>query len=171
MTDRPKLEWVYDERRDRHVAETTVDGFNVRFTRVDDKHPDLSFLGQFHHSYRPGAVDWQAFIGLPEHKHENRWLQWYTSTNYNAEHPKNDDERADIVADIKRLHAYGESWGMTDLIVIVAKAGVELSCNILGGIESDAPAEFVLERCWELADEAVAEAKAALPKLREELQK
>lgn len=166
--EKKKLNWYADAKGLR--AEEDVDGFLLVFTyRQEEYGVDLSWLGNFSDKYSKGAIDWQEYINDGSDRLRNV-LPWYTSCNYD---PHKEENREAVIADIQRLRDYGDVWDMGYLTVRVYKADIELGRASLGSIESDSEKHcqgYRDETAWELADEALVEARQMLAKKIKELQ-
>ena len=157
-----KLEW--DEKG---VGRAVVDGFDIKVRVEDEDDGDPSYLGEFHADRRKGAIDWQELMGAPA-SGGSRNLFWYSSCNYDAAKALEEDNAEElryIKEDIKRLLAYGESWGFLWVHATASRDGNELGSSSVGGIESSSYSSglsnqaMIENECWDEVLQAVAEAK------------
>ncbi len=140
------LEW--DEEHYRPVARWRQEGFDLVARRQVDEngwwiHGDE--IGTFSNDWAPGAV---------RHRGERGEYPWFIPADPERRH-----------ALYERARAYGRTWWYETLEVQAWRAGVVLGEASLSGIESDSDEIYFTEAALELADEAIAEARATLKRL------
>ncbi|HSH30920.1 MAG TPA: hypothetical protein VK971_13520 [Thiohalobacter sp.] len=140
-------------QRDHHYrdfAHWSESGFDLHARIVEDNDGWWSLgiedYGKFSPSWKPGAVrHWRGGA---------RDCEWFIPAN--PEYAKQDYNRA---------CDYGHGWWYVGIEVIARRAGIELGNASLWGIESDSGEEYFTETAFELADEAIAEARNAMQRL------
>ena len=140
------LEW--DKENYQPVARWRQDGFNIIARRLVDEdgwwvHGDE--FGEFTDQWAPGAV---------RHRGERGEYRWFV--------PADPEQRHSLY---ERARTYGRTWWYETLEVQAWRAGVLLGEASLSGIESDSDEDYFTETALELADEAIAEGRAALKRL------
>lgn len=135
---------------------------------VDDLH-DLSHLGSFSHRWEEGA------LAVDLRSHDSGWfIPAMTEGHQYASLRAMKFGRAEarrlarryVREDHKRFAEFGDRWWMVRCTVRASREDVELGSAALWGIESDSDPSFFTETALELADEAIAEARIKLERLR-----
>lgn len=171
-TGRPRLDWEATRggawravvRRGDHV---------LLFWKDADPYPDTSYLGTFHANHRQDALDVFELLDEPE---DTRRYRWYVPTNYApADYAANLDA---IIADVRSLLSFGDTWEMLDLCAGVFKAddvldadgdpsshlrpweAPALAHDSICGVQSNSDEGYIDDCAWECAETALRDAAA-----------
>jgi len=156
----PILEWRGG------TARWAQEGFELVASVELDEGPDLSYLGEWSHSWSEGAI--------PHDQDDPRTSDWFTPAitadqhyrglrelKYGRSEARRLSQRY-VRQDYSRALAYGDGWWTVFVTVIARRNAIELGRAILGGIESDSGDDYFSRVAQELAAEAIDEAKSAI---------
>lgn len=167
---RRRLDWK--DIRGSSVARWAHGGWQfLARTEVDEYcGPQEMALGRFSDRWQSGAIDHWSRGHHPGYR-DCRTFRWFIPCNsyrdhYEglrqlnfARHEAHALARSYVLQDYQRARGMGESWIPMVVSVKVLRAGVELGCASCGGVESDCGEDYRSEMAFDLAREALHEAR------------
>lgn len=158
------LEWRYGGKR---RAEWVEDGFHCCAMIVHDSDGSPDYLGKYSRNYAAGAIlnhktrKW--FIPANQEQAVYRDLR---AMKYGRRLAR-DLSKSYVYADKRRLDNFlSRKWEYIGIVVGVAKDGEALGSESLWGIESDSGQDYIDSTAYDLAAEALAEARNKLAEIR-----
>lgn len=171
------LDWHTERHSGEEYATWKQGGFTLRAEKHYDQDGDLSYLGEFTNTWKPGCFT-RRNAGRGEYKYfmpENT-AAWHTKSLLEMKYPRGEAwllGQQYARQDWKRAEDYNDNqWCYYWVEVTASRAGEELGRASLGGVESDsdeAGYSYFDEVARDLAHEAIAEARAAVPARAKEL--
>ena len=173
---RPPLDWK--ESGGRSVARWQQAGWRfVASTEIDEYlGPQEMALGHFSGRRQSGAIDHWARGHYPGYC-DPRTFRWFIPCNSYRDHYEglrrlnfgkheaHARAMSYVLQDYQRARDMGEFWVAIFVCVRVLRAGVELAQTSCGGIESDCGREYLSEMAYELAAEALHQARTSAKEL------
>lgn len=153
-----------------HDVETwKADGFTFRATIQPDDDAEPDFLGTFTDDWSEDVIvirprcrgDWKYFLPANTERSHYESLR---DMHYGRTRAR-ELARQYVRQDFERARSYGRDWNMYGVTVTISRAGVELGCDSLWGIDAEPGDSYWADVAAELVGEALAHAKATLAKL------
>lgn len=148
-------------------ASWSKDGFDVHVRIVvDEIGPELDYLGKFTNVWSKNAIKRRN----PGHNEYRYWIPARTYHEHlrdlrSAGHDKHSADclaRKYVANDMERHESFGESWYSIGIQADVFRQGVKLGSGSMWGIDSDSEKSYIDSIAFDVAEEAMREAKASL---------